>query len=138
VLHYSAHSPPESWCSSPRRHVAQLLCLLIRTGGWVGYKRDSTLASQHHSPSLSHKGPVAPSTMAVACCHRLSLRRRHLPSHRRLPSLSHAYCRLTLVNFAVESLTLHTDVPMHPLRPNVHSPLVHPFVLSNSPLGWPK
>jgi hypothetical protein len=27
---------------------------------------------------------------------------------------------------------------MRPLRPNVQSPPVHPFVLSNSPLWWPK
>jgi hypothetical protein len=38
----------------------------------------------------------------------------------------------------VESLTLYIDVLMRLLRPNVQSPPVHPFVLSNSPLGWPK
>jgi hypothetical protein len=36
-------------------------------------------------------------TMAIACCHRLSPRRRHLLSHHRLLSLPHAYCRLTVV-----------------------------------------
>jgi hypothetical protein len=138
VLHYSAHSPLESWCSSPRRDPARSTSTLLSNlhrrmgrllvGFYLGFTAPPALAiSQGSRRVVATRQWLSLAATAfclvIASPHALAIPRLLSP-HRR--------------HFAVESLTLHTDVLIRPLRPNVQSPPVHPFVLSNSPLGWPK
>jgi hypothetical protein len=140
VLHYSAHSPLESWCLSPRRDPAHSTSTLLSNP----HRRIGRLLVGFY---LSITAPPA---LAI------SQGSRHVVATRQWLSLAATAFRLVAIyrrivacprprlfsphhrHFAVESLTLHTDVLIRPLRPNVQSPPVHPFVLSNSPLGWPK
>lgn len=74
-------------------HVVPLLCLVVRTCRWVGYPWDLALSPWRHLRSPSHW--VTPcrcnAIMFVAC------RRRHVPLHHRLPSLTPACCHLTVM-----------------------------------------
>jgi hypothetical protein len=125
---------------SARRHVGilhavHLFCLLAHIGGWVGYQWDSALALQRQMPSLLTRVPLCRhnATMVVACRRRLftssSPSTAASSSVRATPHLLLPHCR----HFAVDSLTLHTDVLMRSLCPSIQSPSIHPFLLSSSP-----
>jgi hypothetical protein len=138
VLHYSAHSPLESWCSSPRRDLARSTSTLLSNP----HRRMGKLLVRFYL------GITAPPALAISqgSCRVVAMRQwlsLAATAFRLVVASSHALAISRLLSphhrhFAVESLTLHTDVLRRPLRPNVQSSPVHPFALSNSPLGWPK
>jgi hypothetical protein len=141
VFHYSTHSPPESLCSSPHRDLA----------------RTTTLPSNPHRRIGRllvgfYLGIIAPPTLAISEGSRCAV------ATRQWLSLAATAFRLVVAIYRrivacpryptpiVASPSSFcggvADSPhrraMRPLRPNVQSSLVLSFVLSNSPLGWPK
>jgi hypothetical protein len=142
VLHYSAYSSPESWCSSPRQDPARSTATLPHNPHqWMGRLLVGfCLGTERHLPSLSHKGPTAPLQLDNGCRLPPPPFRLVIAIYRRIVvCLAIPHLLLTHHHrFVVDSLTLHIYGTMCPLRPNAQSQLVHPFLLSNSPLGWSK
>jgi hypothetical protein len=102
VLHYSAHSPPGSWFLSPRRDPARSTATLPpNLNRWMGRLLVGFCLGTTAPPALaisqgSHQAITTRQWLSFAFI-AFSPHRRHLPPHRRLPSLSHPCCRLTIV-----------------------------------------
>jgi hypothetical protein len=102
MLHYSVHSPPELWCSLPHRGPVCSSATLPpnphrRMGRLlVGFCLGTTAPPALAISQRSRRAVATRQWLSLAAI-AFSPRRRHLSSHRRLPLLSHAYCRLTIV-----------------------------------------
>jgi hypothetical protein len=102
VFHYSAHSPLESWCASPCRDPTHNIASLPpnphqRMGKLLVGLCLSTIAPPALAISQGSRRTIATRQCLPLIATAFSPRRRHLPTHRRLTSLSHIYCHLTAV-----------------------------------------